>query len=175
MSEEDRKSRQNPGQPILLVAVDFSYCSRLALRKAMELRALQNSRMAVLHVIDHAFVEQCRRYHLGSEDDIKKTLFLRAKEKLRDFLRREGLDQGQVTHMVLEGTPCIEINKKAMEMDAEMVVIGSQGKSGDMKHIFFGSTAERVLRFITKPVLCVPVKTDYHVGHQGTHPETVRT
>ncbi len=164
MREENRRDSEDP---ILLVAVDFSYCSMLALRKAKDLQALRNGRMAVLHVIDHAFVEQCRRYRLGSESDIKKKLFLGAKSKLRDFLHREGLDEGDVTMIVCEGTPCIEINKKATEIDADMVVIGSQGKSGDMKSIFFGSTAERVLRFITKPVLCVPAKADYQTGQKG--------
>ncbi len=55
----------------------------------------------------------------------------------------------------------IEINKKAVEIDAEMIIIGSQDRSGDMKSIFFGSTPERVLRFIAKPVLCVPAKAGY--------------
>jgi len=155
------ENKRDPEESILLVAVDFSYCSRLALRKAKELQLLKDSRMAVLHVIDHGFVEQCRRHRLGIENDIKKKLFLGAKSKLRHVLNKEGLDERDVTMMVCEGTPCIEINKKATEIDADMVVIGSQGRSGDMKSIFFGSTAERVLRFITKPVLCVPAKADY--------------
>ena len=57
--------------------------------------------------------------------------------------------------VVCEWVSCIEINKKAVEIDAEMIIIGSQGKSEDMKSIFFGSTAEKVLRFIKKPVLSV--------------------
>ncbi|MBW1781848.1 MAG: universal stress protein [Deltaproteobacteria bacterium] len=161
MGEENRR---DPEDPILLVAVDFSYCSRLALRKAKELKALRDSRMAVLHVIDHAFVEQCNRYRVGNEKEIKKKLFMGAKSKLRDLIHREGLEDGTVTLMVCEGTPCIEINKKATKIDADMVIIGSRGKSGDMKSIFFGSTAERVLRFITKPVLCVPPQADYQLG-----------
>jgi len=56
---------------------------------------------------------------------------------------------------------CIELNKKAVEIHAEMIIIGGQGRSGDMKSIFFSSTAERVLSFIAKPVLCIPVNADY--------------
>ena len=50
----------------------------------------------------------------------------------------------------------MEINRKAVENDVEMIIMGSKGNSDDMKSIFFGSTTERVLRFIKRPVLCVP-------------------
>jgi len=40
--------------------------------------------------------------------------------------------------------------------------MGSRGHSDDMKAIFFGSTSERVLRFITRPVLCVPLEGGNH-------------
>jgi len=39
-------------------------------------------------------------------------------------------------------------------------VLGTQGTSGDMERIFFGSTTERVLRFIKRPVLCVPMEEE---------------
>ncbi|MEA1946408.1 MAG: hypothetical protein U9N83_03790 [Thermodesulfobacteriota bacterium] len=53
------------------------------------------------------------------------------------------------------------MNKKAVEIDIEIIIIGSQGRSGDMKSIFFGSTPERVLSFIAKPALYVPAKAGY--------------
>jgi len=45
-----------------------------------------------------------------------------------------------------------------------MIIMGSKGKAEDMKTIFFGSTTEKVLRFITRPVLCVPPEVDYRKG-----------
>ena len=149
--------------PILLVAVDFSHCSRLALRKAKALQGQRKGRIVVLHVIDHNFVEQCIRDRLGNKAEIKRKLFLGAKSKLQEFVRKEGLEDREVEKVVCEGIPCIEINKKAVEIDAEMIIIGSQGKSGDMKSIFFGSTAERVLRFIAKPILCIPPEAEYQM------------
>ena len=68
--------------------------------------------------------------------------------------------------MVCEGVPYLEINKKAVENNVDMVIIGSCGKTGDMSHIFFGSTTEKVLRFITRPVLCVPPASEYRMGRQ---------
>jgi len=159
VNRENNKSEKNKSDregPVFLVAVDFSHCSRLALKKAKDLLEHWGGRIVVFHVIDHDFVEQCVQGQLGKKGEIKKKLFIGAKTRLQEFVREEGLEGDQIEKVVCEGAPCIEINKKAAEIDAEMIVIGSHGKSEDMKSIFFGSTAERVLRFIRRPVLCVP-------------------
>lgn len=142
--------------PMIVVAVDFSECSKLALRKARALLAEKPGRIMALHVIDSDFVKQCIRHHLGDESLIKKKLFMEAKARLRELLSEEGITEEGVEVVVCEGIPFIEINKKAAENEAEMIVIGSCGSVSDMNSIFFGSTAEKVLRFITRPVLCVP-------------------
>jgi nucleotide-binding universal stress UspA family protein len=144
----------------ILVAVDFSPCSLLALRKAKSILGKKPARIVVLHVIDKDFIERCVRHGLGPEEEINKKLFLAAKEKLDHVLRQEGMDVEHVEKLVCPGTPYLEINKKALQMDADMVVMGCSGNSGDMENIFFGSTTERVLRFIKRPVLCVPDSED---------------
>jgi nucleotide-binding universal stress UspA family protein len=156
---DSRQSHHNG--PTVLVGVDFSPSSRLALRKAKSWAASQEGIVLVLHVIDQGFVKKCIQQGLGNEEEVKKKLFLNAKSKLRAFLRREGMAEDGTKMVVCEGIPCIEINNKAVENDVEMIVMGSKGNSDDMKAIFFGSTAEKVLRFIKRPVLCVPPECDY--------------
>lgn len=68
--------------------------------------------------------------------------------------------------MVSEGVPYIEINRKAVEKNVDMIIIGSCGNTGGMSQIFFGSTAEKVLRFITRPVLCIPPESEYRMGRR---------
>jgi nucleotide-binding universal stress UspA family protein len=140
----------------ILVAVDFSPCSLLALRKTKSILGQKPARILVLHVIDKDFVERCVRHGLGPEEEISKKLFLRAKEKLDHVLRQEGMESEGVEEIICEGTPYLEINKKAIQRGADTVVMGCSGNSGDMDSIFFGSTTEKVLRFIKRPVLCVP-------------------
>ena len=147
--------------PVILVAIDFSNCSVLALKKAKAWASTRNGRILALHVIDESFIKLCIQQKLGTKKEIKNQLFRNAKLRLADLLRKEGLDTDSTEMIVCEGFPCIEINKKAVEADAEMIVMGSQGNSDDMKKIFFGSTTERVLRFIKRPVLCVPPESDY--------------
>lgn len=153
--ESGREARKAKS-PVLLVAVDFSHCSRLALRRAKHWADCNNGKILVLHVIDQDFIRHCVHQHLGTEKEIKQKLFINSKNKLSAFLRSEKMDENNTQMIVCEGTPCVEINKKAVENDVEMIIMGSKGNSDDMKAIFFGSTTERVLRFIRRPVLCIP-------------------
>jgi len=161
---QDNSPNENKehGQKTILVAVDFSNCSRLALRKAKELLGGGKGHIVALHVIDSDFVSLCIRHGLGIKSNIKKELFLQGKQKLRAFVRKEQADGIQLETLVCEGVPFMEINKKASEVHAEMIVVGACGNADDMNTIFFGSTSEKILRFITRPVLCVPPKTEYH-------------
>lgn len=156
----DAKQQMAEKGATILVAVDFSPCSLLALRKAKSILGQKPTRILVLHVIDRDFVDRCVRHHLGPEKDLRKKLFVRANDKLVHILRNEGMDGEGVEGLVCEGTPYLEINKKAIQRGADMVVMGCSGNSGDMESIFFGSTTERVLRFIKRPVLCIPENED---------------
>ena len=144
----------------VLVAVDFSPCSVHALKSAKLIMGRKPDHICVLHVIDNDFVEKCISNGLGSASQIKKTLFMVAKDRLKNFLQEQNVTSNSIEMEVTQGTPFLEINRKAIEKDVDIVIMGTHGTSGDMKRIFFGSTTERVLRFIKKPVLCVPIEED---------------
>ncbi|MEN6509574.1 MAG: universal stress protein [Smithella sp.] len=143
-------------EPILrlLVGVDFSDCSHTALRRAFDLTAGREADMTVVHVIDPRFARECVEMGLFSEGDIKKKLFLNAKAKLKAML--EEFAGREVQSIVCEGMPYLEINRQADKLKADIIVIGSCGMVGKPEAIFFGGTAEKILRFTTRPVLCVP-------------------
>ena len=159
-SKRKEKGQTNRKGITVLVAVDFSPCSVVALRRARTILGQKPGRILVLHVIDQDFIVRCIHNRLGTEEHIKKTLFLGARDKLQNLLRAEGMDGEGIDELICEGTPFIEINKRAVESGADMVVMGNRGNPGDMETIFFGSTAERVLRFMKRPVLCVPLEED---------------
>jgi len=114
----------------------------------------------VLHVIDRNFVDRCIKNQIGTEDFIKNALFIQAKKRLKEFFRSESMDVEHLEEVICEGIPFLEINKKAVQIEADMIIMGFRGNSGDMQTIFFGSTTERVLRFMRRPVLCVPIEED---------------
>ncbi len=139
----------------LLVSVDFSDCCLGALRKALDMVAGRKTEIIVIHIIDRQFVQDLIRLGLSSENDIKKKLFMDAKARLKTFLEGEHLN-GNVKTVVCEGLPYREITRKAEEFNADMIVIGSCGMAGNPENIFFGGTAEKVMRFAKRPVFCVP-------------------
>jgi nucleotide-binding universal stress UspA family protein len=155
------KKNNEPGLKTILVALDFSECSKAAYRKACDMFQDRIDRVIALHVIDSDFVKRCVTCRLGEEGQIKKDLFQDAKKRLHEFLNTEKRSGIQVEAVVCEGVPYLEINRKAQKFGAELIIMGSCGRAGDTERIFFGTTAEKVLRFITYPVLCIPPNTEY--------------
>ena len=60
------------------------------------------------------------------------------------------------THSI-EGTPHTEIVKRAQEIGADLIVMGSHGHGG-LAHAVLGSVTERVLHRTPCPVLVVPLR-----------------
>lgn len=73
----------------------------------------------------------------------------------------EGLDKGDLvvkTHLT-EGVPHVEIARLTAELEGDLVVMGTHGRTG-LKHILMGSVAERVVRTSEKPVLTIRQRED---------------
>ena len=63
----------------------------------------------------------------------------------------------KITRLLREGKPFVEIARTVREEKIDLVVMGSYGgQTGDISHIFFGSTAEKIVRTVPCPVLTVP-------------------
>jgi nucleotide-binding universal stress UspA family protein len=56
-----------------------------------------------------------------------------------------------------EGTPVEEILNAARETSADLIVMGTHGRTG-LPHVLLGSVAERVVRSAQCPVLTVRAK-----------------
>ena len=84
-------SRQSPNfqEAVILVAVDFSDCSRLALRKAKLLLGDRPGYIIALHVIDRDFIATCLRRNIATEGHLKKQLFMDSKYRLKTFLQEQ--------------------------------------------------------------------------------------
>jgi nucleotide-binding universal stress UspA family protein len=56
--------------------------------------------------------------------------------------------------MILSGTPFLEILRTAREKEVDLIVVGTHGRTG-LDHVLFGSTAEKVVRRASCPVVSV--------------------
>ncbi len=142
----------------LLVPVDFSRCSETALRYAKLMATKFSARIDIIHVVDKRYVEKIAELKGESEDEIGKKLCLQAKGNLERFLADNDSEKLVAEKFITIGTPFQTIALRAQALGADMIVMGGHGRvgNGQIDKIFFGSAAERVVRLLPCPVLCVP-------------------
>jgi universal stress protein A len=75
-------------------------------------------------------------------------------EQARDALAKIVPDDGNIRfeHRLLVGVPGLEITRLAEEEKADLIVMGTHGRTG-LKRLLMGSVAEAVVRRATCPVL----------------------
>lgn len=142
----------------LLVPVDFSRCSETAFRYAKLMATKFSARINMIHVVDKRYVEKIAELNGESEDEVSKKLSLQAKKNLERFLANNNSEGLVAEKIIMVGIPFQAIALRAQALGADMIVMGGHGRvgNGQIDKIFFGSAAERVVRLLPCPVLCVP-------------------
>ncbi|MEJ2427623.1 MAG: universal stress protein [Deltaproteobacteria bacterium] len=142
----------------LLVPVDFSKSSEMAFRYAKSLAKKFSANIHLLHVVDKRYVERIAELSGESEQQVGRKLSVQAKEKLENFLSKNGSDGVADERNVAVGIVFQTIALRAQAIGADLIIMGGHGRvgNGQIDKIFFGSTAERVVRLLPCPVLCVP-------------------
>jgi nucleotide-binding universal stress UspA family protein len=142
----------------ILVPVDFSPCSREAYEVAVSLARQMGGELLVLHVVNSRDLEQLAE--LGSLDGekLEKALHKRARYQLGDFLSSHPREV-RMHRVVIKGVPFNEIVKMSRREGVDLIVMGRSGGTGELDKIFFGSTAEKVVRVAPCAVLSIPVPT----------------
>ena len=132
----------------ILVPVDFSDQSLEALRTARAIAGDAPSRLCVLHVDEPLHIDwraDTTAIQKEAHDVVRKVLV--------KFVRAEFGEHGPKTQFIA-GKPVDAIVKYAAKIDADLIVIGTQGRTG-MPRMLIGSVAERVVRLARCPVLVV--------------------
>lgn len=145
----------------VLVPVDFSTCSLEAFRVGVQLSEAFDAELTVMHVIDVNTVDAFNRLGLLAvpSDAIaqRKRLRHHARLKARQLLKSQPHGQS-IRRIVVEGTPFVEIARFARAEGIDLIVLGSYGgRSDSMDKIFFGATADKVVRTAGCAVLTVPL------------------
>lgn len=140
----------------ILCPIDFSDHSRRALDHAVAIARWYDSAVTVLHVFSTAPVAA---YAPGAPDLQSIVLTREDRDQLLDhmtrFIAAESPPDVPVEPSIREGLPSTEILDHATAMDADLLVLGTHGRSG-LDRLVLGSVAEKVLRKATCPVLTVP-------------------
>lgn len=145
----------------ILIPVDFSPCSEAAFRVALNMARTFEAHVLLLHVIDLKSLQTLNALGLArpsEETGQKKRLRHAARLNARRLLSLDDAKGVTIKRLLAEGAPFVEIARVARSERADLVVMGSYGgHTGSVEKIFFGSTAEKVVRTAGCPVLCVPL------------------
>lgn len=149
------RDRVELAEPILklasiLVPIDFSRISQGALDYAVPLARQFGAKITLLHAVepppysmDLTYLPMGDGFPIGP---MKKELDALAKKTIEPDLLKEVIVQ--------VGTAFEVIANVARDSEADLIIITTHGHTG-LKHVFMGSTAERVVRHAPCPVLVV--------------------
>jgi len=142
----------------ILVATDFSECAGAAFKTAKHLAQCFGAKLVLLHVIQRTVMAQVAEHLKVQPESLLPEFREEAQRQLDAFLEEHGRGGLEVTSMVTAGIPFQEIAVIARDLAADLIVMGGYGRSGrgPIEEVFFGSTAEKVVRLLPCPVLCVP-------------------
>lgn len=143
----------------ILCPVDFSPASERALKNAIHLSRAFGAELFVLNVVKHlagfalyGLTEREREHALGQQE-----------ETFQEFLKDFDLHSVNWSKSIREGKPHREIIACAKEWPADLLVMGSVGRTG-LSKILLGSVAARVLKEM--PCSVVTVKTEDVIRQQ---------
>ncbi len=139
----------------LLVPTDFSENAWSAFQHARLLVDGEDSEIVVVHAIDPALVDQVVQLGIGEHDDVLKSMRTNAMKQMERY-SEESDTKANVDVLVCEGEPFFEIIRKAEDFAVDAIVMSKLGQRNPAKNLLFGSTAEKVIRGSSKPVIVLP-------------------
>ncbi len=138
----------------ILFPTDFLQGAKEAIVYAADLAKKYNARLYIIHVI-HDVTKATGLYvpHVGM-DEILKSLDEEAQKEIKRVYLEELRGYDRIEYGVLRGIPYEEIVRFAKDNDIDLIVMASHGRRG-LDRLFFGSTAEKVVKYAPCPVLVV--------------------
>ena len=141
----------------ILFATDFSEGSDFAFQAALSLARKYDGKLIVIHVINEPV--DLRGFYVPhiSFDKLEEEIEQGAEKLMEKFCRTHMQDFSNYETHVLPGIPYDEIIKRAETHNADLIVLGTHGRTG-LDHVLFGSTAEKVVRKSPIPVMTIRIQ-----------------
>ena len=139
----------------LLVAVDLSDSTQIVVKKAEKIAKCISAKVWIIHNAEPApDALEFRANPKAAREALAKKFHSEHQQiqKIAKRLRKKGLN---TTALLVHGPTVETILKEASELDVDMIVVGSHGRSA-MYRLFVGSVSKGILHESTCPVLVVP-------------------
>lgn len=138
----------------ILFPTDFSEGSDEVFSYVLSMAKKFRASIDIIHVI-HEFADITGFYvpHI-SYDVLEKEMEEAAFKNMKSFCDKKIGNGINYKIHTRKGTPFVEIIKAAREMESDLIIMGTHGRTG-IDHVLFGSTAEKVVRKSPVAVLTV--------------------
>jgi nucleotide-binding universal stress UspA family protein len=136
----------------VLCAVDFSPASIEALAQGLSIAQEHGAQLTLLHVLETLADEDARtqaHYRVGEFVTERRREMI---QRLEDLVPESARTWCRVSSVVALGKPGRIILREADARQADLIVMGAQGR-GDLGLMLFGSATQTVVREATCPVL----------------------
>jgi nucleotide-binding universal stress UspA family protein len=134
---------------------DFSRASSAAFNRAVEMAKANRAELTVLHVLPPAVPMYGDGYLSPRQyEEIEASARAHAGKQLAALLAKARRSGVRVKGVLLDGQPYERITRAAKSQRADLVVMGTHGRTG-LARFFVGSVAERVVATSPCPVMTV--------------------
>lgn len=139
----------------IVVPTDFSKLSYSAFEYAKELAEKIDAAIHLIYVMEKTPPFLASRSLNITDEEVMKTMEEQAIKQLHDTHAYLTEDTNvNVIEVCRKGIDYEEIVNYAKEINSELIVIATHGRSGIL-HTLLGSVAEKVIRFAKSPVLVI--------------------
>ena len=140
----------------ILIAVDSSSFSLKAARAGFALAHALDAEVALLYVVDRS--KESVTIDTGPTREQSEVLLLKEAQETIEQLIKLFNGNKKLYKFTPEGFPNEEILNIAQEWRADVIVMGTHGRTG-LSHFINGSIAEHVVRHACVPVMVIPPNT----------------
>ena len=139
----------------VLIAIDNSPHSLHAAEKGFELAIAIKAEIGIAYIIDIMHEPVIPETGLVA-NEVQSSSVIEA-NKVIDELILKYPNAGEIARFTFEGFPKKEIVMIARDWQADLIVMGTHGRTG-LSYLLLGSVSEYVIRHANLPVMVVPVK-----------------
>ncbi|MBR9976808.1 MAG: universal stress protein [Bacteroidetes bacterium] len=138
----------------ILVPIDFSEYSKKTFLYAIDFAKTFNAELLLVYVVEPIIYPADFGFGQVALPSMEKDMHERGREQLDILVEKEVPEGVYARAIVRAGKPFVEIIQAAKDEKADLIIIATHGHSG-IEHVLFGSTAEKVIRKSSCPVLSI--------------------
>jgi len=141
----------------IVAPTDLSPCSMPAVTYACELAEIFGAELHLLYVMGcpfAEFAEYCKQDYGTTFQEYEREFQRAAEERLNAVDVQPLRDAGRVIRVSRSGFPVVDIPEYVSETTADLLVLGTHGRTG-LDHVLTGSVCESVVRRAKCPVMTI--------------------